>query len=397
MKIQNVKGGYDFLPKEQKIRNYVNQILKEIFEQYGYQPIETPILCYYDILSDKYIVKRTPHSYNTPLGISRFINEENFDYIDFIIYEFGARRSNDIKELNTYYKYDIAIVTEIGKMHIDTFGGFEAIVKEKMSLVDLLEDNKIAILNYENEYIRNHDVRCKKYTYGFNYGDFTAKNIELSIYGSKFDLYIHDKFIKRLSIKTLGRSSILNVLPALIMCYLYDINYDVVSKIEQVTNRLSLRKFSDYYILDDAYNSNIIGAKYALEVLNTHLGKKYLITPGFVEMDMIKEELVNQYGKEISQTVDCVILVKNDFTILLEKSIKDKEVIFVESFKDGFNLFLRIKEKDSDLKGRMETQGTTPRQLTDLLGSLSDLTSGSGDKGTPVILIQNYFSNYANQ
>ena len=57
----------------------------------------------------------------------------------------------------------------------------------------------------------------------------------------------------------------------------------------------------------------------------------------------------------------------------------------------------RIKEKDANLVGRMETQGTTPRQLTDLLGSLCDLTSGSGDKGTPVILIQNYFSNYANQ
>lgn len=57
----------------------------------------------------------------------------------------------------------------------------------------------------------------------------------------------------------------------------------------------------------------------------------------------------------------------------------------------------RIKEKDSNLVGRMETQGTTPRQLTDLLGSLSDLTSGSGDKGTPVVLIQNYFANYSNQ
>ena len=56
-----------------------------------------------------------------------------------------------------------------------------------------------------------------------------------------------------------------------------------------------------------------------------------------------------------------------------------------------------IKEKDANLVGKMETQGTTPRQLTDLLGSLSDLTSGSGDKGTPVILIQNYFSNYSNQ
>ena len=56
-----------------------------------------------------------------------------------------------------------------------------------------------------------------------------------------------------------------------------------------------------------------------------------------------------------------------------------------------------IKEKDSNLVGKMETQGTTPRQLTDLLGSLSDLTSGSGDKGTPVVLIQNYFANYSNQ
>ena len=56
-----------------------------------------------------------------------------------------------------------------------------------------------------------------------------------------------------------------------------------------------------------------------------------------------------------------------------------------------------IKEKDSSLKGKMITQATTPRQITDLLGSLSDLTSGSGDKGTPVVLIQNYFSNYSNQ
>lgn len=53
-----------------------------------------------------------------------------------------------------------------------------------------------------------------------------------------------------------------------------------------------------------------------------------------------------------------------------------------------------IKAKEGDLKGQMASEGTTPRQLTDLLGSLSDLTSGSGDKGTPVILIQGYFDNY---
>ena len=54
-----------------------------------------------------------------------------------------------------------------------------------------------------------------------------------------------------------------------------------------------------------------------------------------------------------------------------------------------------IAKKDGDLKGNMAAQGTTPRRLTDLIGSLCDLTSGSGDKGTPVVLVQNYFSNYA--
>ena len=55
-----------------------------------------------------------------------------------------------------------------------------------------------------------------------------------------------------------------------------------------------------------------------------------------------------------------------------------------------------IKEKDGNLVGNMASQGTTPRQLTDLIGSLCDLTSGSGDKGTPVVLVQGYFDNYTN-
>ena len=53
-----------------------------------------------------------------------------------------------------------------------------------------------------------------------------------------------------------------------------------------------------------------------------------------------------------------------------------------------------IKAKNDNLVGSMASQGTTPRQLTDLIGSLCDLTSGSGDKGTPIILIQGYFDNY---
>ncbi len=55
-----------------------------------------------------------------------------------------------------------------------------------------------------------------------------------------------------------------------------------------------------------------------------------------------------------------------------------------------------IKQKDDNLVGNMASQGTTPRQLTDLIGSLCDLTSGSGDKGTPIVLVQGYFDNYTN-
>jgi len=63
-----------------------------------------------------------------------------------------------------------------------------------------------------------------------------------------------------------------------------------------------------------------------------------------------------------------------------------------EDLKKAISQF--ITDKDEDLVGAMEAQGTTPRKLTDLIGSLSDLTSGSGDKGTPIVFIQGYFDNY---
>lgn len=74
-------------------------------------------------------------------------------------------------------------------------------------------------------------------------------------------------------------------------------------------------------------------------------------------------------------------LADNDFKDLSGEALKEA-------------ISKRIKEKDGSLVGKMESQGTTPRRLTDLIGSLCDLTSGSGDKGTPVILIQGYFDNY---
>ena len=74
-------------------------------------------------------------------------------------------------------------------------------------------------------------------------------------------------------------------------------------------------------------------------------------------------------------------LADNDFAHLSGQALKD-------AISDY------IRHKDQDLKGQMVSQGTTPRRLTDLIGSLCDLTSGSGDKGTPIVLVQGYFDNY---
>ena len=52
--LKNVKGSYDYSPEEQSIRNYIQDILRKVFEEYGYKPLETPILCYYDLLAGKY-------------------------------------------------------------------------------------------------------------------------------------------------------------------------------------------------------------------------------------------------------------------------------------------------------------------------------------------------------
>jgi len=76
-------------------------------------------------------------------------------------------------------------------------------------------------------------------------------------------------------------------------------------------------------------------------------------------------------------------LADNDFANLSGEALK-------KAISDS------IKAKDANLVGKMASEGTTPRQLTDLIGSLCDLTSGSGDKGTPVVLVQGYFDNYTN-
>lgn len=77
------------------------------------------------------------------------------------------------------------------------------------------------------------------------------------------------------------------------------------------------------------------------------------------------------------------------------KYLADNEFKGLSEEEQRHAIEAKIREKDSNLVGKMNSEGTTPRHLTDLLGSLADLTSGSGDKGTPIVYIQGYFDNFA--
>ena len=98
----------------------------------------------------------TPKSYNTELGISRFVNEStDLNVFDHMILEFGASHKNDIRHLKKMKAPDVAFVTGIGYMHVETFGNLENIIAEKMSL---LEGTRVAVINNESSYIRQNTI-----------------------------------------------------------------------------------------------------------------------------------------------------------------------------------------------------------------------------------------------
>lgn len=173
-------------------------------------------------------------------------------------------------------------------------------------------------------------------------------------------------------------------------------------------------------ILNKSYNGSGYNEKYGLLGTNRATEERVKLFPrtGQTLVENVQKRLKEETGKNIEVMVygdgafkDPVgkiweladPVVSPAYTKGLEGSPNELKLKYLSEnkFKDlsgeDLNNAIReeIKHKDSDLKGKMVSQGTTPRRYTDLLGSLCDLTSGSGDKGTPVVLIQRYFNNYS--
>lgn len=193
-----------------------------------------------------------------------------------------------------------------------------------------------------------------------------------------------------------------------------------------IHTRFTTKKELNCLGLDDILNESINGSgfnpKYGLLGSNKSTEERIKLFPkkGEELIQNIQKEIYEKTGKNVEVMVygdgafkDPVgkiweladPVVSPFYTKGLEGTPNEIKLKYISDNKfaelQGEELATAIKEeiknKEKDLKGTNKTLGTTPRQITDLLGSLCDLTSGSGDKGTPVVLVQRYFSNYADE
>ncbi|MEA4874570.1 UDP-N-acetylmuramoyl-tripeptide--D-alanyl-D-alanine ligase [Anaerorhabdus sp.] len=268
------------------------------------------------ILSEKFYSLMTPASFNTPMGITRTIREHLKPIHEVFICEMGADHVGDIKELCDFVHPSIGLVTSIGPQHLNTFGSLENIIKEKMTMIESLPQDGVGIINKDNEYIRNYKINntCKLISYGITQSDvdYHATNIVYSPKGSTFVVVSKDgehEFETRL----LGEHNIANICAAIAIARELKVEWkelqQAVKKVQYVEHRLELKKINGYTFIDNAFNSNPVGSAMSLEVMKMMPNRRFIITPGMIDLGVQQDEINKEFGRKMKDKVDEVILV----------------------------------------------------------------------------------------
>lgn len=268
-------------------------------------------------LSMKYEVLSTPESYNTPLGISKTVN--NLDDNDKIfIAEMGARRQGDIKELTKMVKPDIAVITGVTAQHLETFKTLKAIESAKYELIENMPAGGKAYFSSDNDITAKMYEKCPYSKVLAGAGDKTrgsvyAENVEISLSGSKFTLVLNGEKVD-IETRLLGAHNVSNV--ALAAAVAADLGVSLkdialaAASLKPVRHRLErIDGKNGVIVIDDGYNSNPEGFKRAIELLSAHGGKKYVVTPGFVELGFSENEYNFKAGELMAGVADKAILV----------------------------------------------------------------------------------------
>ena len=340
-----------------KLKSYNNLIVVGITGSYGKTSSKNILN---DILSTKYIVRKSPQNFNTLKGLTITINNYLDKFDEVFIAEMGAYVPLEIKEICGLVKPRYGILTVIGEAHLETFKSRENIQKAKFELIESLDPNGLAILNHDDPYQREYKLKnpVKVMWIGIDNkeSNMYATNISYDNHGMKFDCIYGDECIT-LSTKLLGKHNVYNILAAVLLARNLNVSWDdiktSVKMLKQTPHRLELKKIGGFYQLDDAYNSNPIGAHNALEILSFMDGVKCVVTPGMIELGSAEKEKNYQFGREIKEVAqaDYAILIgkkrtKDIYEGLIDAGFDKDKIIILNRVVDSYRYISSLTSDD---------------------------------------------------
>ena len=359
--------GIALLPLEKQIQSMYMKEAKQLLQQhqnlhiigitgsYGKTSVKHIL---YQLIAQQYYTLMTPHSYNNKMGITLTIRKQLQSLHEVFLCEMGADHVHEISALMGFVKPSWSIVTAIGPQHLSTFQTMEHIVHEKMQAIECLPKDGIGFLNIDNAWIREYPIQntCRIVTYGTHAAaDYRIKDIVYSKQGASFK--IHVKGVDyAFHTKLLGKHNVVNIAAGIAVAHCLGIELSVLQELTKhlpyVEHRLQLRPTSSYTMLDDAYNSNVEGATYALEVLAKMEGKHIVVTPGFLDLGDMEENAHVRLGKQLAQVADEVILVgqhqsKHIVKGLQQAQYDSRHVYVCENIQEAFELLKQLATKDS--------------------------------------------------
>lgn len=309
------------------------------------------------LLSDQKKVLATPKSYNTLMGISKVINTSLEMKHKIFIVEMGAYKIGEIEQICKLVQPQLATITAIGPQHLERFGSLDKIAEAKYEIISSLPPGGKAIFNVDDsntelfvERTKNKEVILISSSRKSNV-DLCADNIRSTSKGLSFEV-IDNKTDRKYFCNTnlLGRHNVINILIALAISI--ELNVDIAYAIEKIKSlkpiphRLQLIKTPEgINIIDDAYNSNPVGAKNALDALALFKeGKKILVTPGLIELGQSEETENHRIGKYAAKICDLVLLVGEDETNrikyirqgLVDNGMNTNKIIIIPTINDVF-------------------------------------------------------------
>ena len=312
------------------------------------------------ILEEKYHTLVTPSSFNTPMGVTKIIRSKLEPGHRVFVAEMGARHVGDIREMCRLVHPGIGILTSVGPQHLDTFKTVERVAKTKYELIEALPGYVFAVFADDGDIVRDlwKKTGTEKMISGLDpsVDDVWAENIRVSAGGSTFDLCTREK---RLPCRTslLGELNIRNILVCACVGLKLGLTAEQIvrgiEKLQPVEHRLQLiPNPGGMTVIDDAFNSNIRGAKQAFSVLKEMAGTRILVTPGMVELGSREEEMNREFGNAAADCCDLAILVGKKRSESIAAGLKDngfrKENILVVNSLEEAAKMLKTLVKPGD-------------------------------------------------